>query len=384
MTGAISGSAFCDPWLGSDSFGNIYLSYLLTGGQTVVARSTNGGATFTGTTTIGSGSTDHPELAIGPGTSAGQQSVWVTFNNNSGSITNRGSTVTSLGGTQSGYSNNDLTPSGGGNFGSIAVGPAGQVVSTFMATSFGDGPSNLPVHRDSDGTGATGPSLVNNTIVTQVGAWRYIPAQPYRSVDTQVHLQYDRSGGANNGRLYMLYTQAANPTTDDLNIVVRRSNDNGTTWSAETQINDDIGTNSQFFGRLAVDQTTGNLAAVWMDARNAGAGNILVEVWGSVSTDGGVTWLPNFKISTGQWDGTADNHGDFNDMGDYMSIDFHDGVLVAAWPDASNSTGDNPNGTGGLDIYYARVTVAPVPEPGVVLLVAAAGLAGVRRVRRRA
>lgn len=381
-TGAVGVNACCDPWLGSDSFGNIYLSYL-NATTTTIARSTNGGATFTTLTTFGT-STDHPELAVGPGNVAGTQSVWVTHRNFSGSngIQVTGAQSTALGTTGAFTTTQTFTGTTGANFGDIAIGPNGVVTTTYMASSGGVGPSNLPVWHDANGITTGGATQVNNSIVTQVGAFRPIPAQPNRTIDTQVDLAYDFSGGANNGRLYMLYTQAANTTTNNTNIVIRRSNDNGATWSAETQINDDGGVNSQFFGRVAVDQTTGYLAAVWLDARNAGAGNILVELWGSVSADGGVTWLPNFKISQGQWDGRQANTGDPNEMGDYISLDYHDGAFVVAWADASNALGNNPDGTTGLDIFYARVTVAPVPEPASVLLVAAAGVAVGRRLRR--
>jgi hypothetical protein len=322
-------------------------------------------------------STDHPELNVGPGATAGEQSVWFAHRSN-GNIVIRGATTTSLGGAMSTFTTQTLVS---GNFGSIAVGPSGQVVTTYMTPYGSVGPANLPVWRDNDGTGAGTATQVNNSIATNVGGFRPIPAQPNRTIDTQVDLKYDFSGGPRNGQLYMLYTQAANTTTDDTNIVLRRSTDNGSTWSSEVRINDDTGTRSQFFGRLAVDQTTGHLAAVWFDARNS-SNNTRVELWGSVSTDGGQTWLPNFKISQGQWDGSQSNTGDPNEMGDYISLDYFNGKFVVAWPDASNSTLDNVDGTTGLDIYFASVTVSPVPEPMTVGLVAAAGLAGAWVIRR--
>jgi hypothetical protein len=97
----------------------------------------------------------------------------------------------------------------------------------------------------------------------------------------------------------------------------------------------------------------------------------------------GATWLPNFKISQGQWDGRQQNTGDPNEMGDYISLDFYNGRFVTAWADASNSTLNDPNGTSGLDIYFDEVTVAPVPEPASVGLLAAAGLLVWRAGRRR-
>jgi len=72
---------------------------------------------------------------------------------------------------------------------------------------------------------------------------------------------------------------------------------------------------------------------------------------------------------------------DGNECGDYISMDFYNGTLVTAWADSSNVTGDNPNGTSQLDIYFAKVTVA-IPEPSTYALMAfglSAVLLGVRR-----
>ena len=86
-------------------------------------------------------------------------------------------------------------------------------------------------------------------------------------------------------------------------------------------------------------------------------------------------------------DGRLSNTGDANELGDYISLDFYDGKMVTAWADSSNSTGDNPDGTRGLDIYFARIEVSAsntgqLPEPSTLALAAAALFAGVCRRRR--
>jgi hypothetical protein len=131
---SVASPAFSDSWLGSDSFGNIYLSYLNTtgGGNTTVARSTNGGQTFTTLATVGNSTfgTDHPEMGVGPGPTAGQQSVWLSHANFTGSAASAiqvfGATATALGNTSSFSTPQTLGSSSGGDFGSIAVGPGGR------------------------------------------------------------------------------------------------------------------------------------------------------------------------------------------------------------------------------------------------------------------
>jgi PEP-CTERM motif len=365
-----------DSWMGADSFGNIFLSYQVAQ-VTSVARSTDGGATYA-VTAIPGGGADHPEMSIGPGVAPGTNSIFLRDTTGAG---NRVISATSSGlGVSTAYT--VQTGLGSGNFGSTAVGPQGQTIFTSMNPSGGIGPTSMTLRYDADGTGPGG-YVVQNTLTTNVGGFRPIPAQPSRTIDAQIELEYDFSGGANNGTLYALYTQAADKFTNNTDIVFRRSTDNGLTFSNELKLNNDVGTNSQFFGRLAVDQATGWLASVWFDARNAGAANNKVELWGTVSFNGGVTWQPNFKISGGMTNCiNSGSINDANECGDYISMDFYNGTLVTAWADSSNFTGDNPNGTSELDIYFAKVTVA-IPEPSTYALMAL-GLAGMLlRVRRQ-
>jgi hypothetical protein len=363
-TGLFNASTCCSSSMGADNYGNIYMAYLNSALGTSIARSTDGGANFSVLQSIPSftGFSDHPELAVGPGPTAGSNSIFIR-DTTGGS--NRIISATSTGlGVNSQFTT--ITGLGTGNFGSTAVGPGGRNAFTSMEPAGGIGPALLPIRYDADGVGP-GRYVKLSSFSTNVGGFRPIPAQPNRLIDTQVALQYDSSGRANNGTLYMLYANAPSTTSNDTNIVLRRSTDNGATFSNELRINDDGGTNSQFHGRLAVDQVTGHLASVWYDARNS-AGNNTVELWGSVSFDGGLTWAPNFKISEGISDGRSTTTGNLREFGDYISLDFYDGHLVTAWADVSNSTLDNPDGKKAMDVYFSNITISPVPEPPAYLM----------------
>ena len=60
--------------------------------------------------------------------------------------------------------------------------------------------------------------------------------------------------GRTTGRVYAMYTREDPDESNDTNIWVRYSDDDGATWSTPQRINDDQGTNSQFLPRIALDQ----------------------------------------------------------------------------------------------------------------------------------
>src|SRR5207248_668153 len=115
------------------------------------------------------------------------------------------------------------------------------------------------------------------------------------------------------------------------------------------------GANSQFFSKIALDPTTGNIAVSWYDCRNSGSNN-KVELFSAISIDGGLSYTPNMKVSVGATIGVGLGGG--NELGDYGGLDFYGNVAYPVWADDSNSTGNNPDGTGNLDYYGARVVIS--------------------------
>jgi hypothetical protein len=59
-------------------------------------------------------------------------------------------------------------------------------------------------------------------------------------------LAWDRTGGSHNGRVYLVYMLKQQSESDNMDIYVRYSNDDGATWSAGVRVNDDNTKNSQF------------------------------------------------------------------------------------------------------------------------------------------
>jgi hypothetical protein len=381
------GEICCDQQLAFDRYGNLWMTYLLnTTGNVPVALSTDGGLTFHEVTEIvptkptGSRSptnasppksrkapgthaeADQPSIATGPG------SVWVSYASYPFKVVQAaGARVTGLG-AHGTFTAPETVPTakGRGNYGDTAVGPDGQVMVTYQSRDNGQGGSKIFTALDRDGLGPATFSNPRFLARSRVGGFDYIAAQPNRSVDAETSLGWDQSGGSHDGRVYDIFTQENGNESDDTNILFSYSDDDGTTWSAPVELNDDGGTNSQFNPAIAVDQASGLVGVSWYDARaDLGAGgpgdtdgvrNDDAQIWATFSADGGASFAPNFQVSTDT--SSAPAAGDYFDYGDYTHAAFASHRFYPAWSDNSNSTGDNPDGTlHQFDLFTSRVLI---------------------------
>ena len=358
--------SFCDPSIAFDRFGNGYFVYLDLSERCVLVRSKNGGVTFTDPVTIAGPGTDQPTVAAGPGVTASTASVWITFRNSSGSISARGAQATALGTVGAFGAEFGAPGSNGGNFGDVDIGPKGQVMVTYQLPANNQGPSAIFVNLKPDGTGPGpfgGPIKVTNT---NVGGFDVIPAQSSRTIDAEAGLAWDCAHSQHNGRVYLLYTEEPVAESNDTDVLIRFSDDDGATWSKPVKVSDDKKKRSQFLCKLALDQTTGNLGAIFYDCRRddgtigPGSTNSVpnddVHVFATASNNGAATWAKNIQITKGVSNGS--NSSNPNELADYIGLAFNKGVMQAAWTDNSNSTGDNPDGPlHGGDIYIAQIKV---------------------------
>jgi hypothetical protein len=348
------------------------------------------------------GGVDQPSIVVGPGSDGtNPESAWVTWNENN-QIYAAGVPVNMFGVFGGAFSVPQPAPnSTGGNFGGIAIGPSGQVLVTYQIDNSPPpshaGPANIYVNLKPDGLGpmpfnaavrVPGPPpnpMMNPT--TTVGSNRVIPAQstncrspqpppqlcsppppppnpnaPY-GIDSEPKLAWDTTSGVlRDGRIYLVYTDAPSVTSNDTNILLRASDDNGVNWNAlgadPVRVNDDTGTNSQFLPSIALDPTTGNVAVAWYDCRNDrgdrgpgdtnGIPNDDAEMFAAVSVDQGRHFLSNVQIARAPSNAARSEtppptSGRGLDFGDYSAVAFYNGSLYPLWSDNSNSTMDNPN-----------------------------------------
>ncbi len=175
----------------------------------------------------------------------------------------------------------------------------------------------------------------------------------------QVWIAVDRSNGPTAGYVYVLCS--VTPPGDPMDVRFIRSTDGGVTWSAPVRVNDDPFGNGawQWFGTMSV-APNGRIDAVWNDTRNTGLVNHS-QLFYSYSSDGGVTWSPNEPASP-TWDSFV-GWPNQQKIGDYYDM-------------ISDSTGANLSWAatfnGEQDVYYMRIggsatDVADGAAPGLRL-----------------
>lgn len=136
-----------------------------------------------------------------------------------------------------------------------------------------------------------------------------------------------------NGYMYVIWPQVTvAPAGSDPDIVMIRSTNGGTTWSTPARVNDDALNNGkdQYYPWMTIDQTTGQVYAVWYDSRNTA--NDSAEVYIARSIDHGVTFQ-NIKVSDHKFkpktiSGLASGY-----QGDYIGIAALKNIVYPYWAD---------------------------------------------------
>ena len=153
-------------------------------------------------------------------------------------------------------------------------------------------------------------------------------------VNSFPRITVDKSGGAYNGRVYIVVSQKSlAPAGSDADIVLHWSSNQGTSWSAGTRVNQDAMNNGkiQFFPAINVD-SYGGINIVYYDDRNCLADS--GEVYVSRSVDGGATFTDilvsdsKSKIKPLVEGGIATGYG-----GDYIGINSGNNKVWPFWMD---------------------------------------------------
>lgn len=391
---AQDGQANCnrtDPTVAFDANGNVYAGYFTFNcvGTTrrilFVARSTNGGATYpqiTQAVNDPTGGLDKEILGTGRDpVVAAQQNVYVAYRLDVGADVQIHLVASYDGGATwpSDVIINDDSIAGNdfASFGMPAVGPNGELYVVWDDFSGNPAFSRIMVDRSLNGGVAWGTDVqIATTGVTRNNAnglpasGRYtIPAQPDRGILAVPSIAVDRTGGPNNGRIYVTYTAVGGGGAFDTNVVLQFSDNGAATWSAPVTVNDDGGTLSQFLPWVAVDNcgsSLGRVVVTFYDARNH-APNQRVQNFLAVSENGGATFQPNVRVSAGQSDqSTANPARTGNNYLEYIGVDACNSVACTVWADNSANAADLDFFSDCLPLTTADLSVTKTDAPDPV------------------
>lgn len=140
-------------------------------------------------------------------------------------------------------------------------------------------------------------------------------------------------------------------------VLVTKSSNRGLTWTAPVTVSDQPAGGSVMNPAIAVTPDGRTVAVVFMDKRNAPDGVNHVDHYAAISLDGGVTWLPNLRLTEMSSDirlGPQTPRGVM--LGDYLGVvpSYSAGQpFVAVWCDTR---------TGDADPFVVRFAPAPAPD----------------------
>ncbi|MBK8552095.1 MAG: exo-alpha-sialidase [Ignavibacteria bacterium] len=184
------------------------------------------------------------------------------------------------------------------------------------------------------------------------------PTKSNIRVNGFTRIDVDRSGGPRNGWIYVVAAEKSlAPAGSDPDVILHKSTDGGTTWSAGIRVNQDALNNGkyQWFPAIRVDES-GGVNIVYYDDRNTASN--ASSVFMSRSIDGGVTWtdteVSDHTFVPAPISGLATGY-----QGDYIGITSGNNKIWPLWAD--NSTGIYQAWTTSVDLGPG-ITHTPLPN----------------------
>ena len=226
------------------------------------------------------------------------------------------------------------TPSGHNAQGhDVAVGPDGNVFVVWTA-----GVSSSPFTEDYVGvakstnggvsyTATENAFDVNGSRSTSFNGWGI-------RTNGFPRIAIDKTNGSRRGWIYVVTSQLnLAPAGTDADVILRKSTDNGVTWSAGVRVNQDALNNGkvQFFPAVCVDDA-GGVNVVYYDNRAFPSVGDSCSVYISRSIDGGSTFT-DVEVADHHFRPKPASGLGGGYMGDYIGIAASVGKVVAIWAD---------------------------------------------------
>lgn len=138
----------------------------------------------------------------------------------------------------------------------------------------------------------------------------------------------DISESAYKGSIYINWADQRNGE-DNTDIWIKKSVDNGLSWSTPIKVNSDTTKHHQFLSWMTIDEVTGYVYVVFYDRRNHN--DTKTDIYLAVSKNGGDTFN-NYKISESSF---LPNDKIF--FGDYINIAVRNGMIRPIWTCLDNT-----------------------------------------------
>lgn len=148
----------------------------------------------------------------------------------------------------------------------------------------------------------------------------------------------DISSGSYSGNIYVTWTNIGVPginTGNDIDVYIINSSNGGLTWSTPVRINQDPSGQGKehYFPWITCDAESGILSAIFYDDRNVNSNQC--EVFCANSFDGAATW-EDFKVSDVSFTPSAIPGLAGGYMGDYLGIMARGSMVYPVWTDNRN------------------------------------------------
>ncbi|MGI9237761.1 MAG: proprotein convertase P-domain-containing protein [Woeseiaceae bacterium] len=314
----------CDPTVDWSSDGTVAYAAALSGAIGVSAwRSFDGGQTWVDRRNLTASGSDKEFIHVDKSPSSAHiDNVYLTYHNGN---------VMQFARSLDGGDTYQIQSFGGAPFGigsDITTTSNGDVYYVYAAT----GAQAITLLKSTDG-GAT--FAAPSTIASTNGAFDFpIPSMESRRAWIYAVTDADRSTGAFSGSVYVSWTDTIAPedngsaSENHTRVYVAYSRDGGATWNVTIPHStaDEL-TVDRFNQWMTVDEF-GNVHVVFYDTRNS-LNRTGVDLYRSISTDGGVTFSDPTRVSSA----TSANLTDGQEWGDYNGVSVLGDKVISAWTD---------------------------------------------------
>ena len=269
-----------DPVLAFNDSGHVYFVNLIvstTGVNTLLSKSTDGGATWNLVSTVATGNTDKPWLAIDRyPSSPNKGNIYIPL------IDLLGPKLYAL---NSSYQSTNSNIPDGEHLPCVAVKKDGTVFTSDVVIS---GANNRIYFQEYSNGGTT---LVHSTFIDSFPDYTHNGATGISNrFQPTVYMAVDNSGGSYDGRVYMAYTKSEVGNSLYFDVMLTYSDDNGVTWTTPKRVHSNQQPQiQQFYSSLYVNDA-GTLIIDWYDRRNYPNTNKKTDFYMGISHDGGSTF----------------------------------------------------------------------------------------------